>query len=47
MSFEQAPGIVGVVDKADAPPYRQMTFVDAVGMPVIANPYALFVATVA
>lgn len=47
MSFENAPGIVGVVDKADNPPYRQMTFVDAVGMPVIENPYALFVATVA
>lgn len=47
MTFEDAPGIVGVVDKDVAPPYRQTTFVDAVGMPVIANPYALFVATVA
>jgi hypothetical protein len=34
LSFEEAPGIVGVVDAADAPPYRQTTFVDAVGMPV-------------
>lgn len=46
MTFEQAPGIVGVVDK-DGPPYREMTYVDAIGMPVIENPYALFIATVA
>lgn len=46
MTFEQAPGIVGVVDK-DGPPYREMTYVDAVGMPVIENPNALFIATVA
>lgn len=46
MSFEDAPGIVGVVEK-DGPPYREFTFVDAVGMPVIDNPNALFVATVA
>ena len=45
MSFEDAPGIVGVVEK-DGPPYREFTFVDAVGMPVIDNPYALMVATV-
>lgn len=45
MSFEEAPGIVGVVDK-DGPPYRETTMVDAIGMPVLANPYALFVATV-
>jgi hypothetical protein len=47
LSFEDAPGIVGVVDVADAPPYRQTTFVDAVGMPIIENPNALMVATVA
>jgi hypothetical protein len=45
-SFENAPGIVGVVDK-DGPPYREMTFVDAVGMPVLENPRALMIATVA
>ena len=45
MSFEDAPGIVGVVEKA-GPPYREFTFVDAVGMPVLDNPRALFVATV-
>jgi len=46
MTFENAPGIVGVVEKS-GPPYREYTFVDAVGMPVIANPRALMVADVA
>lgn len=46
LSFEEAPGIVGVVEKA-GPPYREFTFVDAVGMPVIDRPRALMVATVA
>lgn len=46
LSFEDAPGIVGAVDKADSPPFRQNAFVDAVGMPVLDNPKALFVATV-
>lgn len=46
LSFENAPGIVGVVIK-DGPPFRQYTFVDAVGMPILTNPRALLVATVA
>ena len=46
MTFENAPGIVGVVEKS-GPPYREFTFVDAVGMPVLDNPKALMVATVA
>lgn len=45
LSFEDAPGIVGVVEKT-GPPYRQFTYVDAVGMPVITNPKALLVADV-
>jgi hypothetical protein len=45
LAFENAPGIVGVVEK-NGPPYREFTFVDAVGMPVIANPRALMVADV-
>ena len=44
--FEEAPGIVGVIEKI-GPPYRQTTFVDAVGMPVLANPKRLLVADVA
>jgi hypothetical protein len=45
LSFADAPGIVGVVEK-QGPPYRQYTFVDAVGMPVLENPNFLMVATV-
>lgn len=44
-SFEDAPGIVGVVEKV-GPPYRQFVFVDAVGMPVLEQPQTLMVATV-
>jgi hypothetical protein len=46
MTFEEAPGIVGVVEKT-GPPYRQFTFVDAVGMPVLSNAKRLFIADVA
>jgi hypothetical protein len=45
MSFNTAPGIVGVVEK-QGPPYRQYTFVDGIGMPVIENSNYLMVATV-
>lgn len=46
LDFEEAPGIVGVVEKS-GPPYRQFTFVDAVGMPVMQDGRKLFVADVA
>lgn len=45
LSFEEAPGIVGVVIK-EGPPFREFTFVDGVGMPVISNPRGLMVADV-
>lgn len=45
-SFAEAPGIVGVVTK-DGPPFRQMTYVDAVGQPVLTDAKKLMVATVA
>lgn len=44
-SFEDAPGIVGVVEKI-GPPYRQTTFVDAVAMPILANARLLMIAAV-
>lgn len=44
LSFEEAAGIVGVVEKI-GPPYREFTYVDAVGMPIIENPNYLMVAT--
>ncbi|MCW2674795.1 MAG: hypothetical protein JWP14_3384 [Frankiales bacterium] len=46
LSFEEATGIVGVIEKI-GPPYRQFTYVDAVEMPVLANSRLLFVADVA
>ena len=46
LSFSEAPGIVGVVIK-EGPPFREFTFVDAVGMPVLANAKLLMVADVA
>lgn len=46
LSFERAPGIVGVIIKV-GPPFREFIYVDAVGMPIISNPRALMVATVA
>lgn len=44
-SFADAPGIVGVVEKS-GPPYKEDTFVDAVGMPVLTAPKRLLVADV-
>jgi hypothetical protein len=44
-AFEEASGIVGVVEKV-GPPYRQFTFVDAVGMPIIDDAKRLFLAKV-
>lgn len=44
-SFSDAPGIVGVVIKS-GPPFKEDTFVDAVGMPVLTAPKKLLVADV-
>lgn len=46
LSFASAPGIVGVVIK-EGPPFRQFTYVDAVGMPVLEQPRRLLIADVA
>lgn len=45
MSFSNAPGIVGVVYKTGFP-LKQEVFVDALALPVINNPKALFVADI-
>lgn len=45
MDFEEASGITGVVIKG-GPPFRQFTFVDAVGMPILVDAKRLMVATV-
>jgi len=47
LTFEEAPGIVGVVDKSDGVPYREQTIVDAAAMPILANARLLMVADVA
>ncbi|ATL70777.1 major capsid protein [Nocardia terpenica] len=44
-TFADAPGIVGVVIK-EGPPFRQYTFVDAVGQPILENPYKIIIGTV-
>jgi hypothetical protein len=46
LSFSDGPGIVGVVEKV-GPPYREFTFVDAVGMPILSNAGLLSVLDVA
>jgi hypothetical protein len=45
LSFENAPGIVGVVEKS-GPPYRSFTFVDAVAMPILVNSKLTLIADV-
>lgn len=45
LSFEDSPGIVGVVEKT-GPPYRQFTYIDAVGMAEVKDARALTVADV-
>lgn len=45
LSFEDAPGIVGVVEKT-GPPYREFTYIDAVAMPTLKDARALLVADV-
>jgi hypothetical protein len=46
MTFGNASGVVGLVEKV-GPPYREFTFVDAVGMPVLSNAGLLTIADVA
>lgn len=46
MSFEEAPGIAGVVIKEDGVPFRQYTYVDATAMPILADAKKLLVGDV-
>ena len=45
LSFQNAPGIVGVIEKS-GPPYRQWTYVDCTAMPVLTTARLLMCATV-
>jgi hypothetical protein len=46
-SFEEAAGIVGIVNKGDGIPFRQEVQVDALAMPVITGPMLLSILDVA
>ncbi len=47
VQVEQASGIIGILVREDAPPFMKRTFVDAVALPVLADPRKILVATVA
>jgi hypothetical protein len=46
VQVETGAGIIGILVREDQPPFRRRTFVDAVALPVIADPRKLLVATV-
>ena len=45
MTWQDGAGIVGLAIK-EGPPFRQFTYVDAVGMPLLMGPKSLVVGTV-
>jgi hypothetical protein len=47
VQIETGAGVIGMIVKADQPPYTKTTFVDAVALPVLADPRKILVATVA
>lgn len=47
VQVETAAGIIGMLVRDDAPPFKKQAFVDAVALPVLADPRKLLVATVA
>ena len=46
MTYQDAPGIVAIVTKS-GPPFKQDTLLDSVNLPILNQPKALFVGTVA
>lgn len=46
VQVETGPGIIGILVREEQPPFRKRTFVDAVALPVIADPRKMLVATV-
>lgn len=46
IQIETAAGIIAILVREDNPPFKKQTFVDAVALPVIANPRKLLIATV-
>ncbi len=47
IQVQEAAGIIGILVREEQPPFRKSTFVDAVALPVIADPRKLLIATVA
>ncbi len=47
VQVESAAGIIGILVREEQPPFQKRTFVDAVAMPVLADPRKILVATVA
>ncbi|RJO74166.1 hypothetical protein D5S18_18610 [Nocardia panacis] len=47
VQVETASGIIGILVREDQPPFQKRTFVDAVALPVLADPRKMLVATVA
>lgn len=47
VQVETGAGVIGMIVKADQPPFQKRTFVDAVALPVLADPRKILVATVA
>lgn len=47
VQVESAAGIIGILVREEQPPFQKRTFVDAVALPVLADPRKILVATVA
>lgn len=47
VQVEAAAGIIGILVREEQPPFQKRTFVDAVALPVLADPRKILVATVA
>lgn len=47
VQVETGAGVIGMIIKADNPPFQKSTYVDAVALPVLADPRKILVATVA
>lgn len=46
VQVETGAGVIGMIVKADNPPFQKSTYVDAVALPVLADPRKILVATV-
>ncbi|HMH58555.1 MAG TPA: major capsid protein [Galbitalea sp.] len=47
VQVQEAAGIIGILVREDQPPFQKRTFVDAIALPVLADPRKILTATVA